>query len=130
MGVRGLSTYISHDPNSFTKYELHNTYLVFDAENYINHCYRNSGLARQFGGEYMDFAVYVRMFLKQLRRCRITPIFIFDGCHGKQVRWSFTFGMFPSVITVLFVIYGLSYLHDLVLVAMFPETVILEYEYL
>ncbi|VDP84251.1 unnamed protein product [Echinostoma caproni] len=84
MGVRGLSAYISQDPNSFVKYELHNTYLVFDAENYVYHCYRNSGLARQFGGEYMDFAVYVRMFLKQLRRCRITPIFIFDGCHGKQ----------------------------------------------
>ncbi|THD25851.1 hypothetical protein D915_003371 [Fasciola hepatica] len=84
MGVRGLSTYISHDPNSFVKFELHNTYLVFDAENFINHCYRNSGLARHYGGEYMDFTVCVQIFLEQLRQCQITPIFVFDGCHGKQ----------------------------------------------
>lgn len=91
MGVRGLSTYISQDPNSFTRFELHNTYLVFDAENFINHCYRSSGLARHYGGEYMDFAVCVQIFLKQLRQCKITPIFVFDGCHGKQVGWFILF---------------------------------------
>ncbi|KAF8564151.1 hypothetical protein P879_11653, partial [Paragonimus westermani] len=84
MGVRGLYTYISRDPGNFKSYQLHNTYLIIDAENYINVCYRRSNLSRHYGGEYMDFVVCVRIFLKQLRKCRITPIFIFDGCHNRE----------------------------------------------
>ncbi|KAF5402611.1 hypothetical protein PHET_03956 [Paragonimus heterotremus] len=84
MGVRGLYTYISGDPGNFKPYRLHNTYLVIDAENYINVCYRRSNLSRHYGGEYMDFVVCVRIFLKQLRKCRIMPIFIFDGCHNRE----------------------------------------------
>ncbi|CAL8101961.1 unnamed protein product [Calicophoron daubneyi] len=84
MGVRGLSSYISGNAGNFKEYELHNSLLVIDAENYINYCYRSSPLLRHYGGEYMDFTVYVRIFLKLLGKCRITPIFVFDGCHDKE----------------------------------------------
>ncbi|KAF5402610.1 O-sialoglycoprotein endopeptidase [Paragonimus heterotremus] len=84
MGVRGLSTYISRDSGNWKPYKLHNTYLVIDAANYVNTCYRQSNLARHYGGEYMDYLVCVRKFVTQLRKCRIRPIFVFDGCNSRE----------------------------------------------
>ncbi|TGZ56993.1 hypothetical protein CRM22_010044 [Opisthorchis felineus] len=81
MGVRGLFTYVTQQPDNFTHYDLHNTYLVFDAENYIANSYRQWGLARQYGGEYLSFTVLIRTAINELQKCRITPIFVFDGCH-------------------------------------------------
>ncbi|CAI2736962.1 unnamed protein product [Dicrocoelium dendriticum] len=63
---------------------LHNTTLVIDAENFVNHRYRTSGLLTYYGGEQMDFLVSMRIFLRQLQKCRIRPIFIFDGCHEEN----------------------------------------------
>ncbi|KAA3675348.1 uncharacterized protein DEA37_0004336 [Paragonimus westermani] len=84
MGIRGLSTYVSRDPDNWKPYKLHNTYLVIDSANYVNTCYRRSNLARHYGGEYMDYLIYVRKFLTQLRKCRIRPIFVSDGCNHRE----------------------------------------------
>ncbi|GAA57647.1 O-sialoglycoprotein endopeptidase [Clonorchis sinensis] len=84
MGVRGLFTYLTQQPDNFTQYDLHNTYLVFDAENYIANSYRQWGLAQQYGGEYLSFTVLIRAAINELQKCRITPIFVFDGCHERK----------------------------------------------
>ncbi|KER20959.1 hypothetical protein T265_10617 [Opisthorchis viverrini] len=84
MGVRGLFTYLTQQPDNFTQCDLHNTYLVFDAENYIATSYRQSGLARHYGGEYLSFIVLIRAAITELQKCRITPIFVFDGCHESK----------------------------------------------
>lgn len=81
MGVRGLSTYIYHNPGNFTDYKLHNTFVIFDAHNFVNFIYFNSGLYTQFNGEYILFVHKIKKFIRSLRQCLIKPIFVFDGCH-------------------------------------------------
>lgn len=85
MGIRGLWTYIQSNSENFSSYELHNQPLVIDAENFASLCYRQAALRCEYGGEYLAFKGYVQLFLKQFRICRVNPIFVFDGCHSKEV---------------------------------------------
>ncbi|KAL7057874.1 hypothetical protein AAHC03_016495 [Spirometra sp. Aus1] len=82
MGVRGLSSYVRNDPRNFSPLILHDTYIVVDGFNLINYLYINSPLYTQFNGEYLAFDVIVENFITNLRKCRVEPIFVFDGVHN------------------------------------------------
>uniref|UniRef100_A0A5K3FBN7 XPG_I_2 domain-containing protein n=1 Tax=Mesocestoides corti TaxID=53468 RepID=A0A5K3FBN7_MESCO len=81
MGVVGLSSHIRRDFSSFRTTRLHNSFIVFDGFNMINHLYINSGILTQYNGEYMAFDVATEGFILKLRQCNLEPIFVFDGIH-------------------------------------------------
>lgn len=81
MGVKGLTSYVTHDAANFTQFHLHNTWVVIDAMNFIHFIYINSGLSTQFNGEYVDLKLAIVKVLRVFRQCRIRPVFVFDGCH-------------------------------------------------
>lgn len=81
MGVKGLTSYVTHDAANFTQFHLHNTWVVIDAMNFIHFIYIDSGLSTQFNGEYVDLQLAIIKVLRVFRQCRIRPVFIFDGCH-------------------------------------------------
>ncbi len=80
MGVKGLLAYLQkNSPSSFTRHELHNSFVVLDANSVTYDLYRYSRLKTQFNGEYLAFGQYVEKLIKSMRRCEITPIFVFEG---------------------------------------------------
>lgn len=89
MGVRGLTTYLQSDPRNFTEYQLHNTTVIIDGLNFLNFLYFDSGLYTQFNGEYLAFSEVIHRFINILKRCRINPIFVLDGCHDVSSRFFF-----------------------------------------
>ncbi|VDN31434.1 unnamed protein product [Dibothriocephalus latus] len=82
MGVRGLSSYVRNDPRNFSPLILHDTYIVVDGFNLINYLYLHSSLYTQYNGEYLAFDTIVEDFITNLRKCRVEPIFVFDGVHN------------------------------------------------
>lgn len=81
MGIKGLSTYLARNSSNFETFRLHNTLVVIDAHNFLNYIYFTHGIYTQFGGEYLHFENLTRRILRNLQRCAIEPIFVFDGCH-------------------------------------------------
>uniref|UniRef100_A0A2H1VB07 SFRICE_009742 n=1 Tax=Spodoptera frugiperda TaxID=7108 RepID=A0A2H1VB07_SPOFR len=82
MGVRGLTTYISHKENSFLQdFLLHDCSLVIDGHSLCAQLYRLLNCFSAFGGDYDKFASYVRNFFKNLKKCNITPYVLFDGSY-------------------------------------------------
>ncbi|CAG9784658.1 unnamed protein product [Diatraea saccharalis] len=82
MGVRGLTTYVNSNQDSFLQYYLlHDTYLIIDGNSMCAQLYRSLNCFSAFGGDYDKYAIYVRNFFKNFRKCNITPFVIFDGSH-------------------------------------------------
>ncbi|KAG5443394.1 hypothetical protein CSKR_113667 [Clonorchis sinensis] len=81
MGIRGLSSYLSRDPDNYEAFQLHGSRVIIDANNFLNYIYLTSGLYTQFGGEYLSFEVCITRIINAFRRCAVKPIFVFDGCH-------------------------------------------------
>lgn len=81
MGVRGLSTFIARNADEyFTKYELHDTYVVLDGYCIAHHLYKwHSKCNDCFGGDYDKYAHTVYKFFALLQECNVTPLVIFDG---------------------------------------------------
>ncbi len=80
MGVKGLFAYLHrHSPLNFTRHELHNTFVVFDAHSVTYDLYLYSRLTTQFGGEYLAFEQYSEELINNMTHCGITPIFVFEG---------------------------------------------------
>lgn len=85
MGVRGLTTYINHNQNAFLRdHNLHDTNLVIDGHSLCAQLYRLLNCFSAFGGDYDKFASYTKTFMKNLRKCNITPYVIFDGTYEKR----------------------------------------------
>ncbi|CAH0700849.1 unnamed protein product [Spodoptera exigua] len=86
MGVRGLTTYISHKQNSFLQdFLLHDSSLVIDGHSLCAQLYRlQQNCFSAFGGDYDKFASYVRNFFKNLKKCNITPYVLFDGSYENR----------------------------------------------
>ncbi len=94
MGVTGLLGFLSDDKNisiNFDDYKLHNSRVVFDGNNVVYSLYGESGLSKRFGGENMDFAMYIEKFINELKKCAIEPIFVFDGIHDVSPLYLFLF---------------------------------------
>lgn len=82
MGVRGLTTYVNLNQDAFLQYHLlYDTNLIVDGNSMCAQLYRTLNCFSAFGGDYDKFAVYVRNFLKGVRKCNITPYVVFDGSH-------------------------------------------------
>lgn len=88
MGVRGLHSFLKSNPDLFAEQmSLTNTNLVIDANNLL--CYlfavlcldNNSPYYRNdiYGGDFIAYCDAVRNFFKNLEKCAITPILVFDG---------------------------------------------------
>ncbi|CAH0404607.1 unnamed protein product [Chilo suppressalis] len=82
MGVRGLTTYVNSNQDAFLQYYLlHDTNLVVDGNSMCAQLYRSLNYFSAFGGDYDKYAIYVRNFLRNFRKCNITAFVIFDGSH-------------------------------------------------
>lgn len=82
MGVPGLFTYINNDENNFESFQLHNTCVVFDANNVLHFIHDScSSLTIPFNGEYLAFDAAVEELIETFKKCQIKPIFVFDGVH-------------------------------------------------
>ena len=79
MGVRGLWSYLQREPGNFREVKLKDSFIVFDGYNIINQLYLNSSLFTQYNGEYYEFDVIIEKFLSNLKKCKLEPIFVFDG---------------------------------------------------
>lgn len=86
MGIRGLTTFISHSSDKFfERHQLHNSYLVLDANNICCQLYIWHTKALDcFGGDYDTFARVVEAFFASLKKCNITPIVVFDGNYERK----------------------------------------------
>ncbi|CAG4972902.1 unnamed protein product [Colias eurytheme] len=82
MGVRGLTTYINYNSNSFLHdHNLHDTNLVIDGHSLCAQIYRSTNSFSAFGGDYDRIASYVKAFFKSLKKCNVTSYVIFDGSY-------------------------------------------------
>ncbi|XP_038210129.1 protein asteroid [Zerene cesonia] len=82
MGVRGLTTYINYNSNSFLHdHNLYDTNLVIDGHSLCAQIYRSTNSFSAFGGDYDRIASYVKAFFKSLKKCNVTPYIIFDGSY-------------------------------------------------
>ena len=85
MGVRGLSTYLSHRETFFEDLELKNTRVIIDGDNLRFALYKwCPGLNHCFGGDYDKYYRYVQQFFSLLLSCGVTPIIVFDGGYDKS----------------------------------------------
>lgn len=85
MGVRGLTTYINNDQDSFLKpYLLHNSSLVIDGNSLCAQLYLTVNCFSAFGGDYDKYASHVKKFFQVLRKCKITCYVIFDGSYENK----------------------------------------------
>jgi len=85
MGVRGLSTYLSHRENFFDDLELKDTKVIIDGDNLRFALYKwCPGLNHCFGGDYDKYYRYVKQFFSHLLSCGVTPSIVFDGGYDKS----------------------------------------------
>jgi hypothetical protein len=84
MGVKNLSSFIDNIQGSRKYHKLNDTKLVIDANNLMRKLYiqYNSRYRRKdflYGGNYTSYALFFKQFFDSLKKCRITPVMIFDG---------------------------------------------------
>lgn len=85
MGVRGLTTYVNSNRNVFLQdYFLRDSNLIVDGNSLCSQLYRQLNCFSAFGGDYDKFASYAKRFLKNFRKCNISPYVIFDGSHESR----------------------------------------------
>ena len=85
MGIRGLSSYIAERSQFHQNIQLRDTKVIIDANNLRFDLYRCCrGLNDCFGGDYDKFYRYVANFCQILRKCKIIPVFVFDGGFEKD----------------------------------------------
>lgn len=82
MGVRGLTTYINYNRDAILEqFYLHNSQLVIDGHSLCAQLYSSLNCFSAFGGDYDKYALHVKNFFKNLRKCNISPYILFDGSH-------------------------------------------------
>ena len=94
MGVRGLKSFIERNDGLFVhNYRLQNTSVVIDANN-LAFCLFIESQANErrdlFGGDMVQFGQYVGRFFRNLERCNLDPILVFDGAHDDNQKFSKT----------------------------------------
>uniref|UniRef100_A0A023EZ07 Putative asteroid n=1 Tax=Triatoma infestans TaxID=30076 RepID=A0A023EZ07_TRIIF len=86
MGVRGLTTFINSNSHMyFVEFKLHGCPLIVDGNSLAAVLYSETlGPYSAFGGDYDHFAEHVENFIKNLKKCEIEPIFVFDGGYEQK----------------------------------------------
>lgn len=80
MGVRGLTTYINYNRDAILEqFYLHNSQLVIDGHSLCAQLYSSLNCFSAFGGDYDKYAIHVKNFFKNLRKCNVSPYVLFDG---------------------------------------------------
>jgi len=80
MGILGLTTYISKNPNLFESYELCNTPVIIDANSLCSSLFV-SCFCRDvaYGGDYDYFAHIIKETFEKFSKVGIIPILVCDG---------------------------------------------------
>ncbi|XP_014362681.2 protein asteroid [Papilio machaon] len=82
MGVRGLTTYINGNQDTFLRrHYLRDCNLVIDGYSLCSQLYRSLNCFSAFGGDYDKYASYTKTFFKCLRKCNVKPYVLFDGSY-------------------------------------------------
>lgn len=85
MGVKGLQSFLKKNPDISQKINLNETTLIIDANNlscalFCNLCFTKEHLRCDlYGGDLVVYSEAVREFFKNIDKCNITPILVFDG---------------------------------------------------
>lgn len=86
MGVRGLSSFFSLNPDLSDWKNLRSTKLVVDGNNLIYMIYFTSNLECVYGGDYDGYATAIRNYFAAFKACDIEVILVFDGGHDVSNR--------------------------------------------
>lgn len=86
MGIFGLTTYIAENSSEFLKdHKLHNCSILIDGNAAASIIYSHyTKCIHAFGGDYDKFANSVIGFIELLRKCNVSPCFVFDGGYEKR----------------------------------------------
>ncbi|GAB1606738.1 protein asteroid homolog 1-like [Argonauta hians] len=79
MGVSGLSTFVKSQNCFDTKYRLHDTKIVIDANNLYHFIYQHYKVPYRCGGDFHLFMAKIKMYFNVLQYCNISPYLVFDG---------------------------------------------------
>uniref|UniRef100_A0A1E1X5T5 Protein asteroid log 1 n=1 Tax=Amblyomma aureolatum TaxID=187763 RepID=A0A1E1X5T5_9ACAR len=86
MGVHGLSSFFTLNPDLSEWKNLHSTKLVIDGNNLIYMIYFISNLECVYGGDYDGYATAIRNYFAAFKACNIEVILVFDGGHDVSNR--------------------------------------------
>ncbi|XP_074601282.1 single-strand DNA endonuclease protein asteroid [Brevipalpus obovatus] len=89
MGIRSLRSFIDNNSDLIHQHKLHDTKVVIDGTNFVFFAYKMSAMEypnHRFGGDYITYAKIIRKCIKAFRKCRIEPIFVFDGGIDRSLR--------------------------------------------
>lgn len=86
MGVHGLSSFFTLNPDLSEWKNLHSTKLVIDGNNLIYMIYFISNLECIYGGDYDGYATAIRNYFAAFKACNIEVILVFDGGHDVSNR--------------------------------------------
>uniref|UniRef100_A0A1E1XRA6 Protein asteroid log 1 n=1 Tax=Amblyomma sculptum TaxID=1581419 RepID=A0A1E1XRA6_AMBSC len=86
MGVHGLSSFFTLNPDLSEWKNLHSTKLVIDGNNLIYMIYFTSNLECIYGGDYDGYATAIRNYFAAFKACNIEVILVFDGGHDVSNR--------------------------------------------
>lgn len=86
MGVHGLSSFFTLNPDLSEWKNLHSTKLVVDGNNLIYMIYLTSNLECVYGGDYDGYATAIRNYFAIFKTCGIEVILVFDGGHDVSNR--------------------------------------------
>lgn len=86
MGVHGLSSFFTLNPDLSEWRNLHSTKLVVDGNNLIYTIYFTSNLECVYGGDYDGYATAIRNYFAVFKACGIELILVFDGGHDVSNR--------------------------------------------
>lgn len=87
MGVRGLKTFIENNPDLVADFKLENSHLIIDANNIKSMILTNTHYgdrADLFGGDFIRFAEKIKVFLNNLMKANVIPIFVYDGAKDTE----------------------------------------------
>ena len=88
MGVRGLQTFLKKNEHLLAdRTDVSDCSLVIDANNLLIRLYVGSALDRDgpdyrsdiYGGDLVSYGQLIREFFKNLEKCKITAVLVFDG---------------------------------------------------
>lgn len=86
MGIPGLTSFIKNNSTQyFENHQLANTLVVIDGYALTNFLYRiHENQTSAFGGDYDIMATVYKDFINLFLRCKVIPIFVFDGAYEQR----------------------------------------------
>ena len=88
MGIKGLTSFVSKE-DLRNRHKLSDGFVVIDGNNLMFYIYSSTNSKRNddlFGGIYDEYGNQFRKFVKNLKKCNISPILVFDGGLNLQLK--------------------------------------------